>query len=109
MPSETDCDETAAAVVRLTDDGHGEILADRVLSQIEQHRPFGGIVPEVAARAHLECADAIVKAAMDDAGLGFDEIDAYMLLSQAGRMRLGNMVDPKYTMGASILKNYLKA
>ena len=40
---------------------------------------------------------------------GFDEIDAYMLLSQAGRMRLGNMVDPKYTMGASILKKYLVA
>ena len=43
------------------------------------------------------------------ADYGFDEIDAYMLLSQAGRMRLGNMVDPKYTIGASILKNYLKA
>jgi acetamidase/formamidase len=41
------------------------------------------------------------------ADYGFDEIDAYMLLSQAGRMRLGNMVDPKYTMGASILKKYL--
>jgi amidase len=40
---------------------------------------------------------------------GFDEIDAYMLLSQAGRIRLGNMVDPKYTMGASILKKYLVA
>jgi acetamidase/formamidase len=38
---------------------------------------------------------------------GFDEIDAYMLLSQAGRIRLGNMVDPKYTVGASILKTYL--
>lgn len=38
---------------------------------------------------------------------GFDEIDAYMLLSQADRMPLGNMVDPKYTMGASILKKYL--
>jgi acetamidase/formamidase len=38
---------------------------------------------------------------------GFDEIDAYMLLSQAGRIRLGNMVDPKYTIGASILKKYL--
>ncbi len=38
---------------------------------------------------------------------GFDEIDAYMLLSQAGRIRLGNMVDPKYTMGASVLKKYL--
>jgi amidase len=43
------------------------------------------------------------------ADYGFDEIDAYMLLSQAGRMRLGNMVDPKYTMGASILKKYLVA
>jgi acetamidase/formamidase len=43
------------------------------------------------------------------ADYGFDEIDAYMLLSQAGRMRLGNMVDPKYTMGASILKKYLAA
>ena len=40
---------------------------------------------------------------------GFDEIDAYMLLSQAGRIRLGNMVDPKYTMGASILKKYLNS
>ena len=43
------------------------------------------------------------------ADYGFDEIDAYMLLSQAGRIRLGNMVDPKYTMGASILKKYLVA
>src|SRR6202158_3115032 len=41
------------------------------------------------------------------ADYGFDEIDAYMLLSQAGRTRLGNMVDPKYTMGASVLKKYL--
>ena len=41
------------------------------------------------------------------ADYGFDEIDAYMFLSQAGRIRLGNMVDPKYTMGASVLKKYL--
>ena len=40
---------------------------------------------------------------------GFDEIDAYMLLGQVGRVRLGNMVDPKYTMGASILKKFLRA
>lgn len=69
---ETSCDETAAAVVR--DDG--EILADVVLSQIDQHRPFGGIVPEVAARAHLEFADRVVKQATDEAGIGFDELDA---------------------------------
>lgn len=73
---ESSCDETAASVVRLTDDGTAEILSDRILSQIEQHRPFGGIVPEVAARAHLEHADAIVKGAMEDAGIGFDELDA---------------------------------
>jgi amidase len=41
------------------------------------------------------------------ADYGFDELDAYMVLGQVGRMRLGNMVDPKYTMGASILKRYL--
>lgn len=73
---ESSCDETAASVVRLTDDGTAEILSDRILSQIEQHRPFGGIVPEVAARAHLEHADAIVKGAMEDAGIGFDDLDA---------------------------------
>ena len=41
------------------------------------------------------------------AGYGFDETEAYFLLTQAGRIRLGNMVDPKYTLGASILKRYL--
>jgi len=46
-------------------------------------------------------------AAVSGVDYGFDEIDAYMLLSQAGRIRLGNMVDPKYTMGASVLKKYL--
>ena len=69
---ETSCDETAAAVVT----GDGEILSDVVLSQIDQHRPFGGIVPEVAARAHMESVDAIVKQAMDEAGVGFADLSA---------------------------------
>ena len=73
---ETSCDETAAALVRLNADGRGEILSNRILSQIEQHRPFGGIVPEVAARAHLECVDSIVQGAMDDAGLSYNQLDA---------------------------------
>ncbi|HEY9078541.1 tRNA (adenosine(37)-N6)-threonylcarbamoyltransferase complex transferase subunit TsaD [Magnetovibrio sp.] len=73
---ETSCDETAAAVIRSNADGGGEILSDVVLSQIEAHRPFGGIVPEVAARAHLEFADHVVKQAMDQAGLRFDQLDA---------------------------------
>jgi N6-L-threonylcarbamoyladenine synthase len=69
---ETSCDETAAAVVK--DDR--TILADVVLSQLEEHRPFGGIVPEIAARAHLEHVDRLVAEAMAQAGIGFDQLDA---------------------------------
>lgn len=69
---ESSCDETAAAVV--CDDRR--ILSDVVLSQLEDHRPFGGIVPEVAARAHLEHLDSLVKQAMDQAGVSFADIDA---------------------------------
>jgi len=69
---ETSCDETAAAVV--ADDKR--ILSDAVLSQIEDHRPFGGVVPEVAARAHLELIDGLVDQAMKEAGIGFDDLDA---------------------------------
>jgi len=53
---ETSCDETAAAIV----DGERRILANRVLSQIDEHRPFGGIVPEIAARAHLDHIDRLI-------------------------------------------------
>ena len=51
---ETSCDETAAAVVREKSDGTGEILSNVVSSQIEEHKEFGGVVPELAARAHVE-------------------------------------------------------
>jgi N6-L-threonylcarbamoyladenine synthase len=69
---ETSCDETAAAVVR--DDR--AILSNVVLSQLEEHRPYGGVVPEVAARAHLDHVDSIVAQAMRQAGLGFADLDA---------------------------------
>jgi N6-L-threonylcarbamoyladenine synthase len=73
---ETSCDETAAAVVRRNDDGSGTILADIVLSQTAEHAAFGGVVPEIAARAHVEALDGIIAAAMKDAGIGFDDLDA---------------------------------
>jgi N6-L-threonylcarbamoyladenine synthase len=69
---ETSCDETAAAVVT----GDRVILSDVVLSQLEDHRPFGGIVPEIAARAHLDHVDRLVASAMDQAGLSFSDLDA---------------------------------
>jgi N6-L-threonylcarbamoyladenine synthase len=68
---ETSCDETAAAIVR--DDR--AVLSNVVLSQLDEHRPFGGVVPEIAARAHLEHLDGVVARALADAGTGFTELD----------------------------------
>jgi N6-L-threonylcarbamoyladenine synthase len=73
---ETSCDETAAAVVAHDGEGHGHILADVVLSQVADHAAFGGVVPEIAARAHVEALDGIVRAAMGEAGVTFADIDA---------------------------------
>jgi N6-L-threonylcarbamoyladenine synthase len=69
---ETSCDETAAAVVR--DDR--TILADVVLSQLDEHQPYGGVVPEIAARAHLDHIDRLVGEALERSGVGMDGIDA---------------------------------
>src|SRR5690349_16420732 len=69
---ETSCDETAAAVV----DEARAIRADLVLSQTALHQPYGGIVPEIAARAHLEHLDSLVKRALQDAGIGFGDLAA---------------------------------
>ena len=67
---ETSCDETAAAVV----DENG-IRSDVVLSQIADHAPFGGVVPEIAARAHVQHLDGVVARAMEQAGAAWDDLD----------------------------------
>ncbi len=72
---ETSCDETAAAVVRRHADGRAEVLSSVVASQTEAHKPFGGVVPEIAARAHVEIVDSITREAMAEAGVGFDDLD----------------------------------
>lgn len=69
---ETSCDETSAAVVR----GDGTILSNLVLSQLDEHRAFGGVVPEIAARAHLDHLDTLIKGAMQDSGLAFKDLTA---------------------------------
>ena len=73
---ETSCDETAAAVVVRDAAGRGRILSNVVRSQFDMHKIYGGVVPEIAARAHADCLDAIVAAAMADAGIGFDALAA---------------------------------
>ncbi|MBV8682120.1 MAG: tRNA (adenosine(37)-N6)-threonylcarbamoyltransferase complex transferase subunit TsaD [Caulobacteraceae bacterium] len=72
---ETSCDETAAAVVRLDPDGRAEVLSSVVLSQIDQHAPFGGVVPEIAARAHVETIEAIVAGALAEANTPAEMLD----------------------------------
>ncbi len=68
---ETSCDETAAAVV----DDQGGVRSDVVLSQLDEHRPYGGIVPEIAARAHLDTIDGVIRRAMDEAAIEFAALD----------------------------------
>src|SRR6201747_2434464 len=70
----TTCDETAAAVVERGDDGSGKILSNIVHSQVAEHARFGGVVPEIAARAHVDLLDGIVARAMQEAGVGFAQL-----------------------------------
>jgi len=80
---ETSCDETACAVVSdepLNESGGnaggGRIRANLVFSQMEAHRPYGGVVPEIAARAHLDHLDGLITAALEQAGVGFGDLSA---------------------------------
>ncbi|MFN0265071.1 tRNA (adenosine(37)-N6)-threonylcarbamoyltransferase complex transferase subunit TsaD [Tepidamorphus sp. 3E244] len=87
---ETSCDETAAAVVRRNADGTGEIVSNVVLSQIEEHSAFGGVVPEIAARAHVESLDRIIAAALDDASVTLADID--WIAATAGPGLIGGLL-----------------
>ena len=73
---ETTCDETAAAVVERGSDGTATILSNIVRSQIEEHAIYGGVVPEIAARAHVDLLDGIVDGAMKDAGVSYAQLSA---------------------------------
>tara|TARA_Y100000590_G_scaffold249236_1_gene280034 strand:+ start:835 stop:1908 length:1074 start_codon:yes stop_codon:yes gene_type:complete len=72
---ETSCDETAASVVREKADGTGEILSNIVSSQIDEHKEFGGVVPELAARAHIEKIEIIIKKAVKESGINLSNLD----------------------------------
>ncbi|TYC53469.1 tRNA (adenosine(37)-N6)-threonylcarbamoyltransferase complex transferase subunit TsaD [Rhodobacterales bacterium] len=85
---ETSCDETAAAVVR---GPHGrQILSNTIRSQIDEHTEFGGVVPEIAARAHIDILDRIVAEAMQEADCGWDDIDA--VAATAGPGLIGGVI-----------------
>lgn len=87
---ETSCDETAASVVERAGDGTGRILSNVVLSQLDDHAPFGGVVPEIAARAHVEALDGIVAAALKQADVTLGDLDA--IAATAGPGLIGGLI-----------------
>ncbi len=98
---ETSCDETAAAVVLYEASGKGRILSNIVRSQWEAHRAFGGVVPEIAARAHVECLDELIVAAVRGAEIGFSGLDA--IAATAGPGLNGGLVVGQVTAKAIAL------
>ena len=80
---ESSCDETAAAVVHADLDGRAEVRSDIVATQIAEHAPYGGVVPEIASRAHLRAIGPVVRRAVDEAG-GWDAIDAVAVTNGPG-------------------------
>ena len=87
---ETTCDETAAAVIERRADGSGRILSNIVRSQTEEHVPFGGVVPEIAARAHVEALDGIIAGAMKESGIRFPQLSA--VAAAAGPGLIGGVI-----------------
>ncbi len=87
---ETSCDETAAAVVRLHADATASVLSNLVYSQVREHAAFGGVVPEIAARAHVSRLDRLMQQALQEAGIGWRDLDA--VAATAGPGLIGGLL-----------------
>ncbi|MBI1867880.1 MAG: tRNA (adenosine(37)-N6)-threonylcarbamoyltransferase complex transferase subunit TsaD [Methylocystis sp.] len=87
---ETTCDETAVAVVGSRVRDGGDILANEVMSQIARHAAFGGVVPEIAARAHLDVLDRLIRRALENARIGLAGVDA--IAASAGPGLIGGIL-----------------
>ncbi|MFN4040886.1 MAG: tRNA (adenosine(37)-N6)-threonylcarbamoyltransferase complex transferase subunit TsaD [Brevundimonas sp.] len=99
---ETSCDETAASVVRLSDAG-AEVLSSVVHSQIDDHAAYGGVVPEIAARSHVEMIDGVARRAMKEAGLNWGALDGVAATAGPGLVG-GVMVGLSYGKAAALAR-----
>ncbi len=81
---ESSCDETAASVLTHGEDGEPVVLSSIIASQDDEHRPFGGVVPEIAARAHVKKIDHVIDQAVRDSGLTYQDMDAIAATSGPG-------------------------
>lgn len=98
---ETSCDETAASVVARTPDGSGKIVSSVVLSQTALHAPYGGVVPEIAARSHLAHLDRLVEQAMTEANCDYDDLSG--IAATAGPGLIGGVLTGLMTAKAIAL------
>ncbi len=87
---ETSCDETACALVRMAEDPAARILSHSLFSQVREHAPYGGVVPEIASRAHIEHLDALVDEALQAAGVELADVDA--IAATAGPGLIGGVM-----------------
>lgn len=99
---ETSCDETAASVVRLTG-GRAEVLSSVIHSQIDDHAAYGGVVPEIAARSHVEMIDGVTRRAMVEAGLDYGALDGVAATAGPGLVG-GVMVGLSYGKAVSLAR-----
>src|SRR3990167_8158811 len=81
---ETSCDETAAAVVSLDASGAARVWSNVVYSQLAEHGPYGGVVPELAARAHVETITRVIDEALSASKTGFEDIDLVAVTARPG-------------------------
>lgn len=99
---ETSCDETAASVVRLSASG-AEVLSSVIHSQIEEHAAFGGVVPEIAARSHVEMIDGVARRAMSEAGIDYAALDGVAATAGPGLVG-GVMVGLSYGKAVALAR-----
>ena len=81
---ESSCDETAVSIVEVSSSDKGKILSNIVFSQIDQHSPFGGVVPEIASRSHVESLSPLIDQALNEANLKIQDIDGVAATSGPG-------------------------
>jgi len=100
---ETSCDETAASVVRLAADGSATVLSSVVHSQIDDHAAYGGVVPEIAARSHVEMISGVTRRAMEEAGLAYADLDGVAATAGPGLVG-GVMVGLSFGKAAALAR-----
>jgi len=99
---ETSCDETAASVVRLSASG-AEVLSSVIHSQIDEHAAYGGVVPEIAARSHVEMIDGVARRAMAEAGIDYAALDGVAATAGPGLVG-GVMVGLSYGKAVALAR-----